>query len=246
MSSFERFVEKARKKHGDRYYYTDYKQSHKDIIIQCRSCKKRGLWYHFKQKPKDHLYGRGCPQCAGTQKLTGARVIRQFREVHGSLYDYSRVRYINNSTKVIIGCYACEEKGREKWFKKKPHDHKNGRGCVVCAGFRSEQIAHDVLISMGYKPTKCRPSWLTNPDTNRPLELDIYLPERNVAIEVQGLQHYQPLDFFGGQESFDALQERDDLKRKLCAENNVRLIEYDLRWGRKFSDIKTFLEQRGF
>jgi hypothetical protein len=153
------------------------------------------------------------------------------------------VDYINNQTKVTIGCYACEKRGREKWFKKKPHDHKNGRGCTVCAGYRSEQIAHDILIELGHQPRKCRPKWLLNPETGRSLELDIYIPEFKMAIEIQGAQHFRPLKFFGGESAFIEQQKRDNLKRKLCAENNVCLIEYDLRQGRDHHTIKQFLQR---
>lgn len=244
MTAFERFLLKAREKYGEEYTYNHapYIQSHKDIIIGCQTCKANGHWYLFKQKPKDHLYGRGCPECAGTRKLTRTRVIRQFREVHGSLYDYSRMNYINGTTKVTIGCYACEKRGREKWFEKKPHDHKNGRGCTVCAGYRSEQLAHDILTELGYQPRKCRPKWLLNPETGRQLELDLYLSEYKTAIEIQGVQHYHPLKFFGGETAFIEQQKRDTLKRKLCAENDVRLIEYDLRRGRDYETIKQFME----
>ncbi len=39
-----------------------------------------------------------------------------------------------------------------------------------------------------------RPTWL------EPQHLDIYLPEVGVAIEYMGQQHFEPLEFFGGQQ----------------------------------------------
>ena len=57
--------------------------------------------------------------------------------------------------------------------------------------------------------------------------LDIYIPEINTAIEYQGIQHFEAVDFFGGQEAFENTQERDDRKRKLCQENGVVLKEWD-------------------
>jgi hypothetical protein len=72
-----------------------------------------------------------------------------------------------------------------------------------------------------------RPSWLGKQ------HLDIWIPELNIAIEYHGLQHDQPVDFFGGQDAYDKNVERDNRKKALCMENGVRLIEvregYDLQ-----------------
>lgn len=56
--------------------------------------------------------------------------------------------------------------------------------------------------------------------------LDIYIPEKNIAFEYQGQQHYEPIDFWGGQEGFKKRQLLDEQKRQLCRENEVRLIEW--------------------
>jgi hypothetical protein len=57
-------------------------------------------------------------------------------------------------------------------------------------------------------------------------ELDIYFEygDIKVGIEYQGLQHFKPIDFFGGEESFKELQKRDKEKKKQCEENGVHLI----------------------
>jgi hypothetical protein len=54
--------------------------------------------------------------------------------------------------------------------------------------------------------------------------LDIYFPQLNIAVEYQGLQHYEPVDFFGGVEAFEKNKERDERKRKLCIQNDCHLI----------------------
>lgn len=46
-------------------------------------------------------------------------------------------------------------------------------------------------------------------------------------IEVQGKQHYKPVEFWGGEEGFKKQQERDKKKRKYCKENNIPLYEID-------------------
>ena len=55
--------------------------------------------------------------------------------------------------------------------------------------------------------------------------LDIWMPSVKIGVEYQGLQHDQPVDFFGGQEAFEANQIRDQLKKEKCKKNGVHLIE---------------------
>ena len=53
----------------------------------------------------------------------------------------------------------------------------------------------------------------------------------NNLIEYQGIQHYKPIEFFGGEEQFKIQQEYNEMKRQYCKENNFNLIEipyYDI------------------
>ena len=60
------------------------------------------------------------------RKLTTEQFIEKARKVHGNKYDYSKVKYINNKTKV---CIICHEHGE---FYQTPHRHLKGRGCPEC------------------------------------------------------------------------------------------------------------------
>lgn len=64
------------------------------------------------------------------------------------------------------------------------------------------------------------PEWLGR------MRIDIYLPELRLAIEHQGEQHFRPLPVFGGEEAHLRVVERDELKRKLCAENGVDVVDF--------------------
>ena len=60
------------------------------------------------------------------RKKTLKEVIADFKRVHGDRYDYSRVQYVNNRTKVEI---ICKEHGI---FEQLPTHHKRGIGCRRC------------------------------------------------------------------------------------------------------------------
>lgn len=61
------------------------------------------------------------------KKLTTSEFIERATEVHNGKYDYSKVNYVNNSTKV---CIICPEHGE---FWQTPNGHLLGKGCHICA-----------------------------------------------------------------------------------------------------------------
>lgn len=61
------------------------------------------------------------------------------------------------------------------------------------------------------------------------LRFDYYLPKYNTLIEIQGKQHYEPVDKFGGTEAFEEGQIRDKIKQDWCKDNNVNLIYISYR-----------------
>lgn len=63
-----------------------------------------------------------------------------------------------------------------------------------------------------------RPEWLGRQ------HLDIYLPDRSIALEYQGEQHDRPVAFFGGEEAFRKNVERDRVKLAKCRRHGVRII----------------------
>lgn len=62
------------------------------------------------------------------------------------------------------------------------------------------------------------PSWLGRQ------HLDIWIPEYSIAVEYHGRQHFEPVEFFGGQEAFEKSVLRDKRKENLCIENKVHLV----------------------
>ena len=119
----EEFVKKAREVHGDKYDYSkvEYKNSATKV---CIICPDHGEFY---QIPSNHLGSQGCSKCSGVKGLSTKDFINKAREVHGDEYDYSKVKYKNNSTKV---CIICPDHGE---FYQIPYSHLSGCGCSRCA-----------------------------------------------------------------------------------------------------------------
>ena len=72
------------------------------------------------------------------------------------------------------------------------------------------------------------PTWLGKQ------RFDIYIPEKRLAIEYNGQQHYSPVDIFGGEEGFERTCMRDEQKRNVSEANNVKV--YDWHHERKICD----------
>ena len=66
--------------------------------------------------------------------------------------------------------------------------------------------------------------------------LDIYIPSLRTGIEYQGIQHYEAVDYFGGDKSLEEQRQRDNLKRIKCDQQGVRLIEW--RYDEPISKVK--------
>ena len=84
-----------------------------------------------------------------------------------------------------------------------------------------------------------RPDWLGRQS------LDFYIPTLFTAVEYQGIQHFLPVDFFGGEEALAQRQALDLRKKQLCGENGVRLIEwpYDVEPTR--NNVRKMLAEEG-
>lgn len=65
------------------------------------------------------------------KKVTFNEFIARSKSIHGDKYDYSKVVYVDYTTKV---CIICKECGQDFW--QTPKDHLRGHGCKRCMGKR--------------------------------------------------------------------------------------------------------------
>ena len=122
------FIPRAKEIHGTKYDYskTQYVKAKEPVII---ICPKHG---EFTQRPQDHiLKACGCPKCKGEKTIevhsyTREKFIELAKAKHKDKYDYSRMSYINYTTKVQIVCPI------HGVFEQVPRDHISGTGCPKC------------------------------------------------------------------------------------------------------------------
>lgn len=101
-----------------------------------------------------------------------------------------------------------------------------------------------VLEKIFNKPfNKARPNFLNNPVTggNFNLELDCYNEELKIAVEYNGVQHYKYVPYFHkNKEAFLNQKYRDDMKRRICKEKRIILIE--VPYSVKVENIEMFIK----
>lgn len=126
----EKFIEKAKLVHKNKYDYKDvvYIDSKTPIAI---ICPKHGVFY---QRPNHHLEGHGCQLCSGKMRGTTEDFIAKAHKVHGDKYIYTDVVYKNSHTKVTI---ICPQHGP---FPQTPTNHLSGFGCPCCKAEKNKKL----------------------------------------------------------------------------------------------------------
>lgn len=223
----ETFIESSVVIFGETYDYSkvEYIDSHTKVELICKEHNS------FFMCPKEHINQKqGCPKCGKVSMSNKHRkdidlLISQFKELNGDLYDYSKVEYKNNNTKVEI---ICKEHGS---FLQSSKSHINGNGCPKCSLSKGER---KIMLYLDKMNIEYISEFRINDCVNiNKLPFDFYLPEKNICIEYDGEQHFRPVDYFGGLEAFDKLKKRDVIKDNYCLKNNIKLIripfdKYDL------------------
>lgn len=212
------FIKKAKLVHGNRYIYKNviYKNALTPVSIKCK------LHGYFNQSPASHLNGAGCLKCASI-KMHNIQIkdinefIKDANKVHSGIYDYSRVIYKGNKTKVEI---VCNKHGP---FWQTPINHISGKnGCPICRSSKGEKYISKFLIKNNIKYIAQKK--FENLVDIKQLSFDFYIPNKNLLIEYNGIQHYQAIDHFGGIQQLKIQRHHDWLKRKYARDNNIELL----------------------
>ena len=218
-STTEEFIAKSKAIFGDKYTYekTNYVTAKIPVTI---TCPKHG---DFLVNPHYHLTRFcGCKQCkieaiTKFNTSTTEEFIKKAKLIHGDRYNYSKVEYKDAHTPV---CIICPEHGE---FWQSPNKHLNGHNCPKCRRSRGEEMV-DIILSDLKIPFSTQTTYQLE---NRRISFDFEInkDDQKYIIEYNGIQHYQPCDYFGGEETFKNQIERDNDLRQFCQNNNYKLLE---------------------
>lgn len=233
INTTQEFIDNASKVHNNKYDYSKsiYTTAKQKVTIIC------SIHGEFEQTPDAHLrLQQGCPKCK-FDKLSKDRTkpldtfIKQASKIHNK-YDYSKFIYINNKTSGII---ICPKHGE---FLQSPDNHLHGKGCPKCQESHGERIIRNYLDNhhIVYR------SQVRQKIMNKIVILDFVVKYNDLyhIIEYNGIQHYNPVEKFGGKIAFEKQCLRDDLVREQCQKQSIPL--YEIKYNMNDNEIIEYLD----
>lgn len=209
--SIDKVINQFKNNNKNNYDYSKviYVNDNTKVIITCP------IHGDFEQTPSNHKKGQKCPKCSG-RNLTNDEMIEEFKKIHDDKYKYDKTLITNSKTKIIITCPTHGD------FEQTPNNHKNGNACPMCNESNGETKVRVYLAENNLNFLQQH----RFPDCKHklPLPFDFYIPELNICIEFNGLQHYKPIEYFGGVKGFKERQINDKIKKGYCYDNNILLI----------------------
>lgn len=224
-NAFEIFIKKASERWSGKYDYSKvvYESARKKVKIICPNHGE------FLQSPDTHLKHE-CLKCstentANKQRHDTIKFIEKAKKIHREIYDYSKVNYKGNRIKIEI---ICKKHGS---FFQTPYNHLQSKGCAFCKNKSKGEEQIKNFLKENYTAFKRQKTFhdCINPETKKRLRFDFYLIKENVCIEYDGHQHFNPIEFWGGQKALDENIKRDNIKNEYCKNKNIRLIRINYK-----------------
>ena len=196
----------------------------------CRGC---GLIFY--QSPSHNYTGRLCKKCGHKkaalkckgQKRT-SKLLKNKRknpkkyiqECKERELDLPIENYVNAKTKIKHKCERCGNA-----YEQTPDDHLHGKGCPICNESHGEKYIRNYLDehNIKYIPQKR----FKDLKDKTYLSYDFCLPDYNMLIEYQGIQHYESVNIkgVGKYTNLQKQQYHDKLKREYATNNGYILLE---------------------
>ena len=142
--------------------------------------------------------------------------------------------YVGAHEKIECKCLKCGAT-----FYLRPDHIRRGIGHSGCNKSLGEERTEIYLKNNKYRYI-CQYRFDDCIRKERSMPFDFYLPDLNIAIEYDGIQHYQPVMTFGGEEAFAELKLNDAFKTEYCYKNNIKLIRIPYT---EYNTISEFLDK---
>lgn len=185
-------------------------------------CLKEGCGEVFKTTWQNIYIPTGCPFCAGKRVGKSNCLATKKPEL-------AKEWHPTKNGDLTPSDVTCGTSKRVWWLCNKGHEWNVGvgsrvnTGCPKCKRSRAEEEIHKILTEKNirfiqeYRSKECM--------YRKTLPFDFYLPDHNILIEANGKQHYESIEFYGGEKMFELRKKRDKIKREYAKKNNIKLLE---------------------
>lgn len=171
-------------------------------------------------RPCNILFGNGCKECRKEkirEKLT--KTHEEYTEDLEKSNPFVEVVefYLGVCTPILHKC-----KIHNIIWKMTPQVALRGTRCPACTESHGERQIRLWLEINGIEYIYQQP--FSDCRDIKPLPFDFYLPVFNKCIEYDGIQHFEPIEFFGGQKAFEICIKHDNIKNEYCKNNDIPLL----------------------
>lgn len=205
------------------------KKDHSGILSQATKISGVNNPWFGKSLP-EHVLTMASKSRAEKITLTNEEFIKRATNKYNNKYDYSLIKYTGSKVKIEIKCNI-----HNTLFFQKPNDHLSGyEGCVQCSpvGFSKQEKNIVDFIKTFYSGEVIENDRIQL----KPKEIDIFIPEKNFAIEFNGL-HWHSDDFID--------KNSHSLKTQECIRKNINLFHvFSDEWENKQEIVKSMIRYR--
>lgn len=195
---------------GEYELNSEYTRTRDKVLIKHLKC---GNTYSI--VPYAFINGNRCPYCAKSKPYTQKSAEKRIKDITKS--DFILVsKYTGVYNKITLKHQKCK-KEHETTMQvvgrgvRCPHCHpKSGMEVIITNYLLNENFNLEEQVRFNDLPR---------------LSFDFYLPDYDVLIEYQGEQHYKPIKYYGGLETFKKQIKRDERKRNYAEKNGFMLLE---------------------
>lgn len=180
----------------------------------------------YRAAPKVFLRGQGCPLCFGNQTKTTEEFSREVDELSEGEFTLL-TEYVNNRTPVLIKHIECK-----KEYSVTPKDFLRGNRCPFCKQSKGEKMVQRILdkAQVNYEIQK---SFDDLKYKHQRMPFDFFLPDYNLLIEFDGIQHFEEVQYFGGAKKLKAQQRRDSMKNMYTKDKGINLLRIPYTYSEK-------------
>ena len=232
--------------------YWDYNKNTSDPFIMSAHTNKK-VWIKCQEKKYHDSYdiscshfvsGKRCPYCTNKKvhvEDSLGYLYSQTLEIWSNKNQKTPFDYAPFSNKYIW--WKCKDNNKHKeYYRTVCNSQRCKFRCPECDYSKGESRANNYLINnyVYYIPQKTFEGLV---GVNKGLlSYDFYLPEYNLLIEYQGVQHEKyVLGLHKSEKDFKKQQEHDRRKREYAKNNNIELLEI---WYWDFENIEEILSKK--
>ncbi|UAL54463.1 hypothetical protein [Metabacillus dongyingensis] len=227
------FVNNLRIIAGDEYCVKSrYISSKTPVLMYHNNC-----GYEWKVHPASFIFRKGyCPKCDNHIRSRDTKYyIKEIYDLAGDEYTLLG-EYENTSKPTLMRHNRC---GYE--WNIRPNDFIRGQRCPGCRFSKGERR---IALYLEKNEIDYRSQYTFKDCVYKGrLRFDFAVYSQNKLlglIEYNGIQHLEPVDIFGGEEAFQELKEKDNIKKKYCLMNTISLITIQY-WD--YDNIENILQE---